>query len=153
MTMKYKITLTDAEREILRGITSKHKSSGLLTKRALVLCAAENPGLSNKEIASMYHISIKSVENLRRRFVEEGFALALHGKKWGGHRPKTLDGRVEAHLLALRCSNPPPGHGAWTLRLLSEQMVSLEYAPAISHTSVGNLLKKTKSSPGRSKTG
>ena len=85
--------------------------------------------------------------------VEEGFTTALEGKKWGGHKQKTFDGRTEAHVLALRCSTPPSGYTKWSLRLLADQMVALSYVEAISHTAVGNLLKKTKSSPGKLKVG
>ena len=84
------------------------------------------------------------MEKLRKRFVEEGFVLALSGRQLGGYKNKIFDGRVEAHLIALRCSNPPDGYNKWTLRLLADQMVSLEYVPSISHTSVGDILKKTK---------
>ena len=88
-------------------------------------------------------MSVATVERLRCRFVEEGFSIALHGKK---REPveNMLDGRVEAKLIALRCSDPPAGYQHWTLRLLADQMVVLEYVEHISHESVRQLLKKTR---------
>lgn len=151
--MKYKITLSDLERAELKNIIKKHKSTGLKTKRAFILLACDEQKLSNSEIATSYGVSVRSIEKLRKRFVEEGFSVALWGKQWGGYKPKIFDGRVEAHLIALRCSDPPAGYNKWTLRLLADSMVSLEYVPAISHTSVGGILKKTNLSLGKSRVG
>lgn len=149
MAIKYKVTLSDSERSELTSIIKKHKSEGLKTKRAYILLACDAQILSNCEIASSYHVTIRSVEKLRKRFVEEGFSLALSGKQWGGYKPKTFDGRAEAHLIALRCSAPPAGYNKWTLRLLADKMVSLEYVPAICHSTVGKILKKMNLSLGK----
>lgn len=153
MAVKYKITLSDLERSELKNIIKKNKSTGLKTKRSFILLACDERKLSNAEIATTYGVTVRSVEKLRKRFVEEGFTVALSGKQWGGYKPKIFDGRIEAHLVALRCSDPPAGYNKWTLRLLADSMVSLEYVPAISHTSVGNILKKTNLSLGKSKAG
>lgn len=153
MAVKYKITLSDEERCELIKIVQNNKSTSLKTKRAFILLASEETSLSNSAIASRYHVSVRSVEKLRKRFVEQGFRVALSGKKWGGHKQKTFDGRVEAHLVALRCSDPPEGYNKWTLRLLADKMVSLEYVPSICHTTVGKMLKKTKLNLGKSRVG
>jgi transposase len=153
MAIKYKVSLSDLERSELHNIIRKNKSTGLKTKRAFILLACEEQKLSNREIATTYKVTVRSVEKLRKRLVEEGFSVALSGKQWGGYKPKTFDGRIEAHLVALRCSEPPTGYNKWTLRLLADKMVSLEYVPAISHTSVGNILKKTNLSLGKSRVG
>ena len=80
---------------------------------------------------------------LRERFVEEGFAAALRTCKKPMRQYKSvLDGRAEAHLIALACSEPPEGRGQWTLRLLAEKMVELEYVPAVCHETVRQCLKK-----------
>jgi hypothetical protein len=71
------------------------------------------------------------------------------GKKREVFKDKTLDGKVEGHLVALRCSSPPSGYAKWSLRLLADRMVSLDYAEHISHERVRQMLKKTNSSPGR----
>ncbi len=83
-------------------------------------------------------------ERTRRRFAEDGFDTAVRGKKREIFKEKILDGETEAHLIALRCGEPPSGYAGWTLRLLSDKMVELEYAERISHESVRQILKKTK---------
>jgi len=87
-------------------------------------------------------VSIR-VERLRERFVEEGLEVALNGKKREPKREKVFDGEVEAHLIALRCSEPPAGRAQWSLRLLRDKMIELDYVETISHESVRQLLKKT----------
>jgi hypothetical protein len=82
------------------------------------------------------------IERLRQRFVEESFELALHGKKQTRFKAKTFDGRVEAQLIALRCSAPPAGQQHWSLRLLAETLREQEVVAAISHETVRQLLKK-----------
>jgi hypothetical protein len=143
---KYKITLTEQEREALWDIVNRRSSKSAQVKRSYLLLAADKNGdkrWTDERIGSAYGVSVLSVGRLRRRFVEEGFDIALHGKK---REPaeKMLDGRVEAKLIALRCSDPPAGYQQWTLRLLADQMVVLEYVEHISHESVRQLLKKTR---------
>ena len=89
-------------------------------------------------------VGISTVERTRRRFVEDGFKTAVFGKKRKVFKEKVIDGKIEAHVIALRCSEAPPGYAKWTLRLLSKKMVELEYAEHISHESVRQILKKTK---------
>jgi len=91
--------------------------------------------------------SPSTVANVRRRFNREGLRAALYDKPRPGQKPK-VTGEVEAQLMVLACSKPPPGHARWTLRLLAEQMVELEIVDSISHVTVGQVLKKTKSSRG-----
>ena len=98
---------------------------------------------TGEQIGETYHVGLRTVERLRQRLVEEGVEKALEGKKREVFKEPVLDGKVEAHLIALRCSDPPLGSAKWSLRLLSEQMVKLEYAEHISHESVRQLLKKT----------
>jgi transposase len=78
--------------------------------------------------------------------VEEGLEAALNRRAPRQPRPRLLDGEQEAHLLALACSQPPAGHARWTLRLLADQMVVLEYVESISYETVRRALKKTRSS-------
>jgi transposase len=170
MSVKYKITLTDSERVTLRSVISKSDSKSkkkgkdsLQTspviktpprvKNAYILLASEDVSLSNATIASRYCVSVRCVEKLRKRFVEEGFEVALSGKQVGGYRTSKYDGRVEAHLVSLRCSDAPAGYNKWTLRLLADKMVELNYVDAISKDSVDKLLKKTNLSLGRSNNG
>lgn len=147
MPKKYKVTLTATERSELELVISKRSSSSPHVKRGYILLAADENGSKkwkDSQIHQTYGVSIKMVERLRQRFVEDGFCMALNGKKREVYKEKVLDGEVEAKLIALRCSSAPEGYNKWTLRLLAEQMVSLEYVSGISHESVRQILKKTK---------
>jgi transposase len=101
----------------------------------------------DQDIKAALDISIRTIERVRRRFVEEGLEAALKPRPGRGRKRK-LDGEAEAHLVALRCSAPPEGRGRWTLRLLAEQMVELDYLDELSHESVRQALKKTSCSLG-----
>ena len=90
---------------------------------------------------------------VKQRFVEEGFEAALHGRSSQRIYEKKADGDVEAHLVALSCGNPPEGFARWSLRLLAEKAVELQYVDSISHETVRRVLKKTKSSRGRKRDG
>ena len=96
-------------------------------------------------IADAFLCTRQCVEGVRTRLVTEGFDIALHGKKRETPpRAKTLDGKQEAEIIALRLSDPPKGRNAWTLCLLAEKVVELEIAPAVSYTTIRTPLKKTK---------
>lgn len=99
--------------------------------------------MPDEDIRTRYKVSQRTIERTRQRFVEDGFEIALNGKQRTVFKEKLFDGRVEAHLIALRCSDPPAGHQQWTLRLLAEQMVVLAHTGQMSHESVRQLLKKT----------
>ena len=145
MPKKYHVHLTDAERETLDKTIAKRSSKSPQVKRAFILLSADENGpspLTDAVIAQTYSLSIPTVERLRRRFIEDGFEAALHGKKREVFKEKVLDGKTEAKLVALRCSEPPEGSNKWTLRLLADKMVELEYVEAISHEGVRQLLKK-----------
>jgi hypothetical protein len=144
MVKKYIVTLTKKEQTELRNIISRRNEKAQVVKRAYVLLAADEnqESLCDSEIALRYKVTVRSIEGIRKRFVEEGFSEAVYGKKRTVFKEKLFDGRVEAHLVALRCSNPPQGHSAWTLQLLAGQMARLGYVESISYESVRQLLKK-----------
>lgn len=144
MVKRYIVSLTAAEQNELQGIIRRRSAKAGVVKRAYVLLAADENGenLVDSEIAQRYKVTIRCIEGLRKRFVEEGFEQVVYGKKRTVFKEKTFDGRVEAHLVALRCSDPPEGHSAWTLHLLKDHMVRLGYVESISHESVRQLLKK-----------
>jgi len=147
MRKKYLVSLTDSERQELEGIIKKRNGKSLPVKRSYILLAADRNGDRNwpdSRISSTYGAGLRTVQRIRQRFVEDGFETAVRGKKREVFKEKILDGNTEAHLIALRCSEPPPGYSQWTLRLLSDKMVELEYAEHISHESVRQILKKTK---------
>lgn len=143
---KYHVTLTDSERDQLKAIITKRKADSQAVKRAYVLLAADEnqPGwLKDDQIQKTYQVSIRSIERLRERFVEDGLEMAIKGKQREKFKERVFDGAVEAHLVALRCSQPPSGHARWTVRLLAQQMVELSYVEAIGRETVRKILKKT----------
>lgn len=147
MGKKYKVSLTSSEQEALTKVIGKRSSNSPHVKRSYILLAADENGSKqwkDEQIHQVYGVGIKMIERLRKRFVEEGFDMALNGKKREIYKDKILDGEVEAKLIALRCSQVPQGYNKWTLRLLADQMVSLEYVASISYESVRQILKKTK---------
>jgi transposase len=148
---KYRVSLTESEREQLSNIARRGKSSAREVKRALILCQADE-GLSDEQIAEALLVGASTVSRVRRRFVEEGMESALNERPRPGQRRK-LDGKQEAHLVAVACSQAPAGHARWTLRLLADKVVELEFADSISPETVRQVLKKTSSNRGRRRSG
>jgi transposase len=107
------------------------------------------PRRTSEDIAQVLRISVRTIERIKRRFVEEGFEMALGRKASTRQYARKVDGDVEAHLVALSCSEPPSGRVHWTLRLLADQAVELQYIDAISYETVRRTLKKTNSSLGK----
>lgn len=149
----YKVTLTEEERDLLKTLIKSGKYKNTKLRRAQILLGAdESEGgkkMKDEEIRKSYDCGLRTVERLRKRFVKDGFAIALNGKPRPVNKEKILDGRVESHLLALRCSDVPSGNNSWTLRLLAEKMVELEYVEHISYESVRQILKKHQLNLGR----
>ena len=156
MRKKYHVTLTDGEREELKRIKDNRSSKSPIVKRAYILLAADECGekcWNDHQIHEAYDVSVRSVERLRERFVLEGFETALNGKEREIFKEKIFTGEVEAKLISLRCSDPPAGYARWTLHLLADKMVELNYVESISHESVRQILKKMRQNPGKSKAG
>lgn len=146
MNKKYIVELTAEERSALEQVVSKLKGSSQKVKRANILLKADGggPGWTDAEIAGALDCRTKTVENVRQRFVEQGFEIALNGKK--REKPPTeklLDGEQEAKIIAMRLGQPPAGYGKWTLRLLARKVVELEIVEAVSYQTVRRTLKKT----------
>jgi len=141
---KYIVTLTKNEKEILKEIINKGKHSSEKRKRAQALLYADQ-NLTDDMIAERTGLSRRGLEQLRQRFVEEGFEVTLTGKP-RGHKPKALNGADEARLIALVCSPKPNGRTRWTLRLLAEKWSNLAHTETktISRETVRRTLKKTK---------
>jgi len=155
---KYIVTLTEDERNVLGVLASKgkHKSQKILNALILLGCDEGRHQVkrsTNEEMARVLNISMKKIDRVKRRFVEEGFEVALNGKKGSRVYTKKADGDFEAHLVALSCSKPPEGFTRWSLRLLADKVVELNYIDSISHEAVRRVLKKTKSSPGNGMNG
>ena len=151
MAKKYRVTLSEAEQESLAGLIRNRSSKAPAVKRAYILLAADENGhkWTDEKIKKTYHSSIRAIERLRERFVEDGFEAALNDKRQKGSGKVKFDGRVEAQLIALRCSDPPSGYNKWTLELLADRLVSLNYVQSISREKVRTMLKKMNSSLGR----
>ena len=155
--VRYKVTLTRAEHEQLKAVLGKGKHSSQQYRNACILINSdEGPHgqkLSNEQIAQVLQINTKTVERVKERFVEEGFDQCMDRKPYPKKGPLKTDGDFEAHLIALSCSEAPEGYARWSLRLLADRMVELKYAESISHETVRQVLKKTKSNRGESKAG
>ena len=155
---KYKVTLTHEERCELETISSKGKHASQKVLNALILLACDEgqyqPERSiNETIARVLRVSMKKIDRMKKRFVEEGLDAVLKGKPSTRLYSRKADGDVEAHLIALSCSPAPEGYQRWTLRLLADKAVELNYVKSISHETVRRVLKKTSSSPGSKKGG
>ncbi len=138
---KYLINLSTEERDELLELTRKGKVKARKMKRALILLKADE-GLRDPQIMAALNVSRPTVERIRKRFVEGGLERALNEDPRPGQRRK-LDGRGEAQLIAVACSQAPDGHAHWTLRLLADKLVQLEVVESISHETVRRTLKKT----------
>ncbi|MGC9385147.1 MAG: IS630 family transposase [Kosmotogaceae bacterium] len=154
--IKYKVTLKQGEREELSQITSRgsHKSQKILNALILLNCDVgehQEKKITNEKIAEVLNISTKKIDRVKKRFVEEGLEIALNGHKGTRVYKKKVDGEVEAHLVALCCSEPPEGFSRWSLRLLADKAVELEYVDSISHETVRRLLKKNELKPWKKK--
>jgi transposase len=155
---KYIVTLTKEEREVLGSLVSKgkHRSQKILNALILLDCDTGNYQTNrstNEEIARVLNISMRKIDRVKKRFVEEGFDAALDKRKTERVYEKKADGEFEAHLIALSCSDPPEGFARWSLRLLADKMVELNYIDSISHEAVRRVLKKTSLNLGNTKDG
>jgi len=150
---KYIVLLNPEEREKLNKIITSGRGPARLFTHARILLKADQsegaPGWSDEKISKALDITVQTVERLRKQLVEEGFDQVLTRREYKQKvSRKKSDGDVEAHLVALACSNPPEGRARWTLRLLADSIIELEYVDSISHETVRQTLKKTKLSPG-----
>ena len=146
MAKRYIVRLSEAEQETLRALVSTGKSAAYKIKYANILLSIDvnGAGWTDEAAAQAFHCHRNTVANLRQRFVETGLEGALQRKRrQTPPRQRTCDGQAEAHLIALRCSEPPQGYARWTLRLLADKAVEQEIVPAISHETVRQVLKKT----------
>ena len=150
---KYNVTLTKDEKILLKEIINKGKHNSEKRKRAQALLLADENNTDDM-IADRTGLSRRGLEQLRQRFVEEGFEITLTGKP-RGHKPKALSGADEARLIALTCSPKPDGRTRWTLRLLAEKWSTLAYTETktISRETVRRTLKKTKLNLGVTRNG
>lgn len=155
---KYIVTLAEDERVTLGALISKgkHKSQKILNALILLGCDEgefQTKRSTNEEMARVLNISMRKIDRVKKRFVVDGLEVALNGSKGSRIYAKKADGDFEAHLVALSCSEPPEGSARWSLRLLADKVVELDYIDSVSHETVRRILKKTKSSLGNEKDG
>jgi len=155
----HRVRLTTDERPALEALVTKGRAAARKLTRARILLKADEgpvagppgPGWTDEAIADALDVSAGMVERLRKRAVDEGPLSAIERRPSKNPPRRKLDGRQEAQLIALSCSAPPDGREGWTLRLLADTMVQLEYVDFVSYETVRRVLKKTNSSPiGRS---
>ena len=150
---KYIVTLTKEEKQLLNNVINKGRHSAEKRKRAQALLLADQD-FTDDMIADRSGLSRRGLEQLRQRFVEEGFEITFEGKS-RGHKPKSLSGADEARLIALVCSHKPEGRTRWTLRLLADTWKTLAYTETktISRETIRRTLKKTSLNLGESRNG
>lgn len=146
---KYIVNLTEEERKDLRNMISSGKERARKLTRARILLKADE-GWTDKDISRALDIGTATAERVRRRCVEESLEAALNRRKPRREYERKLDGKAEAHLIALACGDPPSGHKRWTLRLLADELIKLEQIEfdTISSEAVRLVLKKTNLSLG-----
>ncbi len=152
--IKYKVTLSQEEREQLKEITRKGSHTAKKVIHSLILLNVDEGRYSedqqtNEEICKVLKIGMRTIDRVKRRFVLEGLDAALDIAPTSRVYRKRVDGEAEAHLIAIACGKPPKGYARWSLRLLADRMVELEYVDVISHETVRKVLKKTNLSLGK----
>jgi hypothetical protein len=149
---KYRVTLTQEERAELEALVGTGKAAARKIAHARVLLLADDSQgdpRADEDIASALGLGWRTASRVRKRFVTEGFRAALDHKPQPPRPDKIkIKGDVEQRLIRIACSDPPPGHGHWTLQLLADELVALGLADAVSTETVRQALKKTTSSRG-----
>lgn len=152
MRKLYRVTLTAEERQELQALASKGKAAARKLTRARILLLADQaeggPAKQDPEIVDALGCGRATVERTRQQFVEEGVEATLHPKPTTRTYERRLDGKAEAHLVAMACGAPPEGRARWTLRLLADRMVGLGAVESLSRETVRQTLKKTSCSLG-----
>ena len=148
MNKRYLVKLDKAERKELSELVKKDAIAAKKRVHAQVLlladCSQHGPGWKDDAIAEACQVTVRTVENIRKRLVLEGLDSALNRKtQVRPSRRNILDGEKEAKVVALCCGTAPSGHARWTLRLLAERAVELEIVESVSHETVRRCLKKT----------
>jgi len=153
--MKYKslsIKLTKAERKEIEDIVKKGERKAREIRRAAILLAVdESEGrkrMKDTIVATLLQTTVQTVSQVKKDFLNAPKVRAAikRKKRETPPVPAKITGEIEAHIIAIACSEPPAGYGRWTLRLIADKMIELNYIGSISHTAVGKALKKTSTS-------
>lgn len=148
MNKKYVVRLTSEERQTLHPVVSVGKAAARKILHARILLLADQgpdgPAKTDAQIAETLSAHARTIAGVRQRLVEQGLEAALNRKKQTQpSRPRKIDGKAEARLIALRCGTPPQGRMRWTLTLLADRMVELRVVDSLSYETVRRTLKKT----------
>ena len=151
--IRYTIKLTKAEVDELQAIINKgsHTSQTFRTAYILLNCdeGDYSEKVTNEQISKVLKVGMRTIDRVKKKFIEEGFESVLERRPTRRIYETKLDGDVEAKLVTLCCSEPPKGFAKWSLRLLADKMVELNYVESISHETVRSVLKKTNLNPGK----
>lgn len=157
MAKKYIVELTPEEREHLLELISKNKASRAKIVNSYILLKTDigkdGEGWNDRKISEAFNVSIKKVERTRKLLVEEGLEAALNRKTASNYKPRKLQGDEEAYLVASCCSQPPEGRARWTLQMLGDKLVEMNYVESISLETVRQTLKKMNLNLGGRKNG
>lgn len=149
---KYLVELAEDERRELNELIRKGKAAARKIQHAQVLLKADQasdaPAWKDQQIAEAFSVSPRTVERVRRRFVEQGLEAAITHRRPKRTKPRKLDGEAEARLIVMACSQAPDGRKRWTLKLLADKLVELDIVDHIVPETVRKTLKKTSSSLG-----
>ena len=152
---KYRVTLTAQEREELKSVLKGNSRATRFKRAQILLGADEGEGgkkMTDQQISQAYDVSVRTVERVRERFVEDSYETALEGKPRPINVPVKMDGDLEARLIATACSQAPEGYERWTISLLTKELKDKGHVVEISEETVRRTLKKTKSNPGKNAT-
>lgn len=151
--IRYTIKLTKTEVDELQAIINKgsHTSQTFRTAYILLNCdeGDYSEKVTNEQISKVLKVGMRTIDRVKKKFIEEGFESVLERRPTRRIYETKLDGDVEAKLVTLCCSEPPKGFAKWSLRLLADKMVELNYVESISHVTVRSVLKKTNLNPGK----
>ena len=155
--IRYTIKLTKTEVEELEDIINKGSHTSQTFRAAYILLNCDEGEFSkkatNEQMSKVLRVGMRTIDRVKKRFIEEGLERVLERRLSQRIYERKADGDFEARLVTLCCSEPPKGFAKWSLRLLADKMVELEYVTSISHVTVGEVLKKTNLSLGRSRVG
>jgi transposase len=143
---KYKVTLSEEERDELMDIINKGSHTSQKFRNAYILLNCDEgqfaDKVTNAQISKVLKVGMRTIDRTKKKFIEEGFEMVLERKPTERVYDRKADGDFEAHIVALCCSEPPKGFAKWSLRLLADKAVELKYAESISHETVRRVLKK-----------
>jgi transposase len=149
---KYKVNLSKAERRQLQELIQSEAPRNRRVKHAKILLESDL-GKSAAKVADWVGVGHSTVERTRQRYAENGMEAALSDKPRPGAVPK-LDGKQQAFVIALACSDTPDGQERWSMQMLADKMVELGVVEqAVSHDTIGRVLKKMSLNLGSNNSG